>query len=491
MRTMLRFLAHCDWVFTAWIFVASLSSDTSAQASMPAGPAQTSPRPDMTILRFDENWSALQDRKLREDFMDRLKYIPLGTASHDRYVTMGGEFREAYEQVQNDNWSAQPYSDNRFTMERFQLHIDTHLSANTRVFLQFASGQEQGRTGGPRRIDKKELGFLNAFFEATNPSQHGISVRFGKQEMSLGAARLVSTREGTNIHRSFYGASVFEKAGSWNLEYFAMRPTREDAGFFRDEPDPSTSFYGIYAQTGPAISPRRTLDLYYFGIDRKKATFNRGTAREQRQSIGIRIASAPTKAQESHTVDFRYDVEAVFQLGSFGPDAIRAWTISTDHSVTFPRLSLRPSLGLKTDVSSGDQDRTSHCLRSFNALFPAGSYFGILADTGPGPINFYDLHPLFEIQTQHGVTVRADWIAWSRESLHDGVYDFTNAPLVLSGQSNARFVGHRPGLELNWQIDRHFYIQSDYGVFFAGPFLRESGFRRNLNYSSVWTGYRF
>ena len=69
MRTMLRFLAHFDWVFMAWIFVASLSSDTSAQASMPAGPAQTSQRPDTTILRFDENWSALQDRKLREDFI--------------------------------------------------------------------------------------------------------------------------------------------------------------------------------------------------------------------------------------------------------------------------------------------------------------------------------------------------------------------------------------------------------------------------------------
>jgi hypothetical protein len=32
--------------------------------------------------------------------------------------------------------------------------------------------------------------------------------------------------------------------------------------------------------------------------------------------------------------------------------------------------------------------------------------------------------------------------------------------------------GRGPGLEARWQIGRHAYLQTDYGVFFAGPFLQ-------------------
>jgi len=52
-------------------------------------------------------------------------------------------------------------------------------------------------------------------------------------------------------------------------------------------------------------------------------------------------------------------------------------------------------------------------------------------------------------------------------------------------------VGHRPGVEARWQIDRHAWLQADYGVFFAGPFLKETGPGRNLNYWALWTGYKF
>jgi len=55
----------------------------------------------------------------------------------------------------------------------------------------------------------------------------------------------------------------------------------------------------------------------------------------------------------------------------------------------------------------------------------------------------------------------------------------------------ARFVGYRPGTEVRWQIDRHAYLQADYGIFYAGQFLKQASPGRNINYSEFWFGYKF
>jgi hypothetical protein len=60
-----------------------------------------------------------------------------------------------------------------------------------------------------------------------------------------------------------------------------------------------------------------------------------------------------------------------------------------------------------------------------------------------------------------------------------------------SGNSNARFVGDRPGVEMRWQATRHLWFQADYGIFFAGQFLKQTEPGRNLNYWALWAGYKF
>jgi hypothetical protein len=39
--------------------------------------------------------------------------------------------------------------------------------------------------------------------------------------------------------------------------------------------------------------------------------------------------------------------------------------------------------------------------------------------------------------------------------LKDGVYNIPGDLIVPAGSSQARFVGHRPGIEAYWQVDRH------------------------------------
>jgi hypothetical protein len=449
-------------------------------------------RPEIKLLRYEEDWSSLCKTSLRTDALDIVKCVPIPKLASGAYLSIGGEFRGVFERVQNDNWSALPYATNAFGLERYQLHGDLHFNEHFRLFLQLESGQEQGRLGGPRVIDQKNLDFLNAFAElSTPPGLHQTSVRIGRQELQLGSGRLLAVREGPNVRQSFYGGRVTQKLSAWRLDAFAARPAKDNPGFFDNVPLQTTSFWGVYAQRALGGSPKRYFDLYYFGLDRKAATFDQGTAREQRQTIGGRISSAAPADSDTRAFIPHYDVEGVYQFGSFGSGSIQAWSIATEWGATLGRTLGKPRIGMRADVASGDKDKNSANLQTFNPLFPIGNYFGVLADTGTGPINFYDLHPEIKSYLPHGVSVDADWVIWWRQSLNDGVYGVPGNLLVASGQSDARFVGHRPGMEVRWQRDSHFYLQADYGIFFAGPFLRESGHAHNLNYTSFWVGYKF
>src|ERR1700722_13946720 len=75
----------------------------------------TAPDRGYSLLRENEDWSFLSNSANRDDFWDPIKYIPLGT--NGSYVSLGGEVRECFEQVGNDNWGKQNYT-NTFFLQR-------------------------------------------------------------------------------------------------------------------------------------------------------------------------------------------------------------------------------------------------------------------------------------------------------------------------------------------------------------------------------------
>jgi hypothetical protein len=89
------------------------------------------------------------------------------------------------------------------------------------------------------------------------------------------------------------------------------------------------------------------------------------------------------------------------------------------------------------------------------------------------------------------VTASFDRIIQWRQSLEDGVYAVPSFLIRPAGDRRARFVGHRPGAEARWQVNSHIWLHADYGIFYAGRFLRETQPGRNLNYLALWAGYKF
>lgn len=455
------------------------ASEGWAQESTPA------PVPDRSyhLLREDEDWSFLADKRLRTDFWDPIKYIPL-RKNKDWFLTVGGEAREVWEQIGNDNWGQSPIM-NGYLNERYMPYFDLHYGPHVRTFVELKSGINSWRAGGPRPIDEKRLDFQAAFLDVGSAIPSGsLHVRVGRQELEYGSGRLLDVREGPNVRLSFDGFLVRTQLHTWQIDGLAMRPDEDNAGFFDNSPDHTVGFWGVYA-TGQL--PRKTgVDLYYLGQDRKDGAFERGTAHEVRHSLGARI-SKPIAADRPA---WDFDDEAVWQFGTFGSANIRAWTVATETGYRIPTIALKPRFSAKADISSGDHPATN-TLGTFNPLYPKGNYFGVLATTGPGPVNFIDVHPHIELSIPHSVSVSGDWIFQWRQSLDDGVYAVPGFLIRAADGSRARFVGHRPGTEIRWQANRHLWFQGDYGIFYAGRFLKETKPGRNLNYWALWAGYEF
>jgi len=332
---------------TSLFFLALMGAHlVSAQSSN----NDSAPTPDRTyqLLREDEDWSFLRDRAPHEDFWDPIKYIPLRNGVDDWYLTIGGEAREVWQQIGNDNWGQSAYW-NAYFDERYVLFFDAHYGKHIRSFVELKSGLSSFRIGGPRPIDEKKLDFQAAFFEVgSSEGSNWINFRVGRQEMHYGSGRLIDCREGPNVRLSFDGFMVKSKINSWKIDGFALRPDVDNFGFFNNVPDHTVGFWGVYA-TRPA--PQKvSVDVYYLGLDRKQATFERGTAQEVRHSLGARI-SRPI-AKDKPGWDFNY--EALWQFGTFGSDNIRAWSIASETSYGFPTVRLKPRFIARADISSGD-----------------------------------------------------------------------------------------------------------------------------------------
>ena len=81
-----------------------LAGSLLSQAQSAANTESPPPAPTYHLLREDDDWSFLADYAERQDCWDPIKYIPLRSGRNGWFLSMGGEAREIWEQIGNDNW---------------------------------------------------------------------------------------------------------------------------------------------------------------------------------------------------------------------------------------------------------------------------------------------------------------------------------------------------------------------------------------------------
>jgi hypothetical protein len=441
------------------------------------------------LLRYDEDYSYLKDPSRRTDPLDILKYIPLDDWGDDYYLSLGGTARPRFEFDQNPFFGSAPantHGNNNDLVQRYMLHGDLHLGQNLRFFGQLQSGFEHGLIGGPRPdVDVDAFDAHQAFMDVVwrwgEDESDSLTLRPGRQEMFYGSGRLIDVREGANLRRSFDAARMLLKEGDWQVDGFWSKPVRNRPGVFDDDPNPRVSFWGVYAVRPLAVLPDGHADLYYLGFENDLATYNRGTGRELRHSLGTRIWGRP--------MPWEYNGEYVWQFGTFGHGDIDAWTAANAVRYNFQGLPLSPRFGVRFDVASGDLNPHSPNLQTFNPLFPSGAYFNLANPIGPQ--NIIDCHPVLDLNFSEKLTTTWDWNFFWRESLDDGIYSLAGVLLRPGTPSRARYIGSSPSVTAVWQVTRHTTVLASYVHFFPGPYLEQNPPAKAIDYVTVWIDFTF
>ncbi len=320
-------------------------------------------------------------------------------------------------------------------------------------------------------IDETGADLLQGFVEADLGK---VTLRAGRQMLSLGTERLVGTRYGPNVPLAFDGVRGDVKLGKATVSLLAMRPVQPGTASFDDRTSSSKSLWGVYT-TLP------DLDLYYLGFRNERATWGGTTGGETRHTLGARWHGL--------RADWHWNVEGAYQFGHFADETISAWTLGSEVGHAFPDVPLRPDLTLRVNVVSGDGNARDHRLGTFNALFPKGKYFGELSPIGP--YNIVNLHPSVGVRLSPKVSASLAGAAYWRYSRADGIYDIPGNLVRAAGDARARFIGKEVEATLAWQATAELELSASLSAFAPGAFIRETGSAKAIHMLGLESNFRF
>lgn len=448
-----------------------------ASAFLPA-PAQAEPTeawqaPTLSITRYDEDWSDLADAEKRaHHWTGQFKYIPI---TDDVWLSTGIELRVRNENLENNLWGSAQAPNDSYVWLRALPYADLHVG-KVRAFVQPIASTSASVAPSPGPVDGTGLDLLQGFVEA---DLGPVTLRGGRQMLSLGTERLIGTRYGPNVPLAFDGLRANVKLGAATVSLLAVRPVQARKGDFNDRTSPDKALWGAYAAMP-------SLDLYYLGYRNEAAHWGNRTGTETRHSLGARWHGMRD--------DWHWNVEGVYQFGRFANGPISAWTLGTELGRAFPDAPLAPDLTVRINVVSGDKDKSddnsqNRRLGTFNALFPKGKYFGELSPVGP--YNIVNAYSSLGLQLAPDVSASFAAMAYWRYSREDGLYDIPGNPIRDAGDSRAKFVGKEVEATLAWQATPELELSASLSAFAPGAFIKQTGSGKTIHMLGLESNFRF
>ena len=380
---------------------------------------------------------------------------------------LSAEARERFESSRDPVFGLSPAGDDDYLLHRLLLTADARNIEGFRAQVQIVSGLTSGWDAKPPPTQDDSVDLLQGFIEQSFRAGDGdLQIRAGRQEVSLGSSRLISIRESPNIRRAFDGVRA-----SWSLhsgariDAFALRPVSPEGGGFDDDSSSAQTFWGLYGTADvPGVAGLKA-DLYYLGLRREDAVFTQGRATELRHSVGFRLFGERDRAD--------WNVEGVWQWGSFGDASIRAWTVSADLGYRWADIALSPRFGIKMDAISGDSNPADRRLGTFNPLFPKLPYFS--EANLATPANLLDVQPSVTLDVAPQAKLSLSWNALWKQERADAFYAPPLSPVAGTAHSQGRAIGTQTSLALDWQLSKRLGLGAAYVHFDPWGVTRKAG----------------
>jgi hypothetical protein len=397
-------------------------------------------------------------------------------------ATVGGELRERFESVDNPTFGLLGQGDNDYLLHRIYLSGEARKDERMAATLELVSGLTSGWSGSPPPTQEDPLDVLQAYAKTAFAFGGGqITLRAGRQELSLGSSRLVSVRESPNVRRAFDGIRAsWVRSDSVSIDAFAVRPVLPENGHFDDRSSSDQTFWGVYGTVSMPRARDLKLDVYYLDLYRSEAVFTQGVASESRHTVGLRLFGERSGAD--------WNLEGACQWGSFGAASIRAWTLSADVGYTWSTVRLAPRLGVKADAISGDDNPHDAELGTFNPLFPKLPYFSEANLVTPA--NLLDVQPNLRLSLTRDVTFSISWNGLWKFASADAFYAPPLVPVPGTAASRGRDIGSQVSVSLDWQATDRVSVAGTYVSFEPDSVVQEAGGSAG-RFFAAWVQFEF
>jgi hypothetical protein len=399
-----------------------------------------------------------------------------------RSFLIGGELRERFESWHGAAFGLSTAVPDDYLLHRATLFVDLRRGEALRGLVEIVGGFTSGWPGSPPPTQNDPLDLLQAYIEPSVALERGrVAVRAGRQELSFGSSRLVSSRESPNIRRAFDGArAIWTRGEGRSLNVFFVRPVIPADGTFDDASSADQRFWGAYATRPIGGLEAAGIDAYYLGLDRADAVFAQGQERERRNTVGMRVFGA--------RAGWDWNVEGAWQWGSFGDSSIRAWTLSVDAGFELAGVRMTPRVGLKVDAISGDRDLSDAEIGTFNPLFPKLPYFS--EANLATPANLFDVQPSARLALGDRVTFALGWDRLRKHEEADAFYAPPLTPVDGTSLTQTRHIGWQTSALVEWQVNSELELAATYVRFEPHSVVRQAG-GRDGSFFGAWIQWSF
>ncbi|MFM9865459.1 MAG: alginate export family protein [Micropepsaceae bacterium] len=410
-------------------------------------------------FRWEEDYSYLAARAPADD-LEALKFISLND-DRDAWLTLGADTRFRVDLIENGAFSLRPGGDYTTVTTRVLFHTDWHFDDALRAFVQFGFHDENGRRPQARPFDEGAIDLQQAF--ADIDLFDAVRVRAGRQELPLGNQRLSDVREGGNIRRSFDGVRADVNIVPAKVVFFAASPVANGQENFDDEATRYEAFYGAYA-TVPVAWTGGSADIFWLHREKPNSVFATGTADDARSTVGARFFG--------NNGVWDYDVEALWQFGTFGADDVRAYAASVDAGWRAVSWPWQPRFSVRFDLGSGDGRAGDGELLSFDGPYPNFSYLSATSSYWPG--NAWTVFPLLTATPNDDLTLYFGAQYMARLETGDAFYYQPQVPIALPG-TIAHGLMTQMYTRLRWQPTRHWQLTATAIYQAAGVATNDAG----------------
>ncbi|MEM9879398.1 MAG: alginate export family protein [Pseudomonadota bacterium] len=411
----------------------------------------------LLVMQLPVSTAAAQSLLHTPEFLDSL-------TSPD-VLKLSGQLRERATYLSAIVYDGDDETRGWFWTQRARVDANVNAADWLRGKVSLQSALQQGGDISP--IERNDLDIQEAFIDF-GPKQS--FVRIGRQELLLGSQRLVGTREGTNVRRTWDGVRGSVLWGDWQLDALALREVavRVD-GVFNDGRNEGRDLAGLYT-TGPfAVG---NIDIYYLWADFAGRQTIEGSGDESRHSVGARWFG--------EAGGLFWNWEAIYQFGSLDNVDINAWTFAANTGYRWADVPWSPEVMLSTNIASGDHETGDGTLGTFNALYPRGSYFSENALLGPA--NFFNVHPYLRVRPREDVLAFVDVNFFWRLQTTDGVYGPAGNLIRLPSGSDSRFVDMSVSAGAEWEATKTMFLSVLFTHSAPQAFIEQTGSADNVNF---------